>query len=233
MKRLTAIMTLALLACASLMASNALEVSRAVLSAAADDPLVINREFRVSMGQRLEFDLDTGGGIEVTGWDNEMVSVEVYKGGSDGADSRVDFQQTASGIRITSEYVGKRHSYNTDIRFTVRVPRRFDLDFNSMGGSLSVCGVEGRIGGRTMGGSLHLNNLKGDVNLETMGGSITLTNSEVNGKVGTMGGRVLIENVLGDVRGSTMGGEVVRRNNGNGAGRSAGTECAPTRRRNR
>ena len=64
-----------------------------------------------------------------------------------------------------------------------------------MGGGIHVCGVEGRISGKTMGGGLDLNNLGGTINLLTMGGGITLTNSEIEGKVETMGGRVLIENV--------------------------------------
>jgi hypothetical protein len=198
-------------------------------SAVQGQPQRINREFRASMGQKLEFEIETGGSIEVTGWDNPLISVEVYKGGRDGADCRVDFQETASGLRITSEYVGRGHNYSTNISFVVRVPKRFDLEFDSMGGGISICGVEGRFSGKTMGGGLTLNNLKGDIDLQTMGGRINLTNSEVEGRVETMGGRVLIENVVGDVRGSTMGGDVVRRNNGTRAGRTSEAECAPAR----
>lgn len=227
MKRIIAMMTLALLVCGGLLTSSITgAVARAALSAGAnDDPQRINREFRAAMGQKLEFDLDTGGRIDVIGWDRELISVDVYKGGRDGADTRIDFQESASGLRITSEYVGRGHNYSTDISFVVRVPRRFDLEFDSMGGGIHICGVEGRINGKTMGGGLTLNNLKGDLNLQTMGGRITLTNSEVEGRVSTMGGKVLIENVVGDVRGSTMGGDVVRRNDGNRAGRTSEAQC--------
>ncbi|HEX8136733.1 MAG TPA: hypothetical protein VF544_03995 [Pyrinomonadaceae bacterium] len=196
-----------------------------------EQPQRINREFRAAMGQKLEFDLDTGGGIHVIGWDSPLISVEAYKGGRDGADCRIDFQETATGLRITSEYQGRERSFSTNISFVVRVPKRFDLDFDSMGGGINICGVEGRITGKTMGGGLTLNNLAGELNLVTMGGGIRLTNSEVNGKVETMGGGVLIENVTGDVRGSTMGGRVVRRNTGDRAGRTPGAECAAPRAR--
>jgi hypothetical protein len=230
-KRVIAISTLALLFGIGLLSAPVSNRMSAARAASADDPQRINREFRAAMGQKLEFDLDTGGGIEVIGWDRELVSVEVYKGGRDGDDCRIDFNENSSGIRITSEYVGQGRNYSTNISFIVRVPKRFDLEFDSMGGSIRICGVEGRFSGRTMGGGLTLNNLKGDVRLSTMGGAITLTNSEVEGRVETMGGRVLIENVVGDVRGSTMGGDVVRRNNGNRAGRTSETECAPARSR--
>ena len=232
MKRVMMMIALALLVCGGLMGSSlyTVETQTTAHAASNDDPQRINREFKAAMGGRLEFDLDTGGRIEVIGWDRQLISVEVVKGGRDAAECRIDFQETGSGLRITSEYEGSGHSYSTNISFVVRVPRRFDLEFDSMGGGIHVCGVEGRISGKTMGGGLDLNNLGGTINLLTMGGGITLTNSEIEGKVETMGGRVLIENVQGDVRGSTMGGDVVRRNTGNRTGRTPETQCEPGRR---
>jgi hypothetical protein len=230
-KRFMAPCTLALLIGVGLLSSS---VSNPAMTASAsssqNDPQRIDREFRATMGQKLVFDLKTGGSVDVVGWDRELVSVEVYKGGSDAADCRIDFDETSNGITITSEYVGRRHGYSTNFSFVVRVPRRFDLEFDSTGGGISICGVEGRISGKTMGGSLTLNNLKGDIRLMTMGGAVTLSNSELNGTVETMGGGVLIENVSGNVRGTTMGGDVVRRNNGGRRGR-ASEDCATGERR--
>jgi len=234
MKRVMMMIALALLLCAALAGSSLYRVQTETMAhaAAIDDPQRINREFKASARGRLEFDLDTGGRIEVIGWDRQLISVEVLKGGRDAAECRIDFQETGSGLRITSEYEGSGHSYSTNFSFVVRVPRRFDLEFDSMGGGIHICGVEGRISGKTMGGGLDLNNLAGSINLLTMGGGITLTNSEIEGKVETMGGRVLIENVVGDVRGSTMGGDVVRRDTGNRVGRTPDAQCEPARSRN-
>jgi len=231
MKRVKQLIALALLFGGGLAASSLYrgEMATTARAASTGGQERINKEFRASAGQRLEFDLDTGGRIEVIGWDRPLISVEVVKGGRDADECRVDFQETGTGLKITSEYVGNGHNYSTNFSFVVRVPKRFDLDFDSMGGGIHICGVEGRISGKTMGGSLNLNNLGGTINLLTMGGAITLTNSELEGKVETMGGRVLIENVLGDVRGSTMGGDVVRRNTDNRAGRTPETQCEPSR----
>ena len=225
MKRLILIITLALLFGLPASSISGVMTTSASADRGEQNQQRINREFKASMGQKLEFDLGTGGSVDVMGWDREMISVEVIKGGRDAAECRVDFQETASGLRIVSEYEGRGHNYSTNFSFTVRVPRRFDLEFDSMGGGLYICGVEGRISGKTMGGGLTLNNLKGDINLLTMGGAISLTNSEVEGKVQTMGGRVLIENVVGDVHGSTMGGDVVRRNSADHTGRNTEIEC--------
>lgn len=229
MKRVMMMIALALLVCGGLAGSSLYTVETTAHAVANDDPQRINREFKASMGGRLELDLDTGGRIDVLGWDRELISVEVVKAGRDAAESRIDFQETGAGLKITSAYEGSSHSYSTSFSFVVRVPRRFDLEFDSMGGRIHICGVEGRISGKTMGGALDLNNLAGTINLLTMGGGITLTNSEIEGKVETMGGRVLIENVQGDVRGSTMGGDVVRRNTGTRTGRTPETQCEPSR----
>jgi hypothetical protein len=230
-KHITAMITLALLFLCGVVVSSVSDVTTTTAHAAGQEPQRINREFRAAMGQKLEFDLDTGGRIDVIGWDSPMISVEAVKGGRDGADCRIDFHETGSGLRITSEYQGQSHNVSTNISFLVRVPKRFDLEFDSMGGGINICGVEGRISGKTMGGGLTLNNIGGELRLLTMGGGITLTNSEVQGKVETMGGKVLIENVVGDVQGSTMGGQVVRRNTAARAGRTAESECALPRRR--
>jgi hypothetical protein len=230
-KKVTAVIALSLLILGGLAASSVSTVETSARAASAQEPQHINREFKAAMGQRLEFDLDTGGSINIIGWDSPMISVEAYKGGRDGADCRIDFQETASGLKITSEYQGRGHSYSTDISFVVRVPKHFDLEFDSMGGGINICGVEGRISGKTMGGGLTLNNIGGELNLMTMGGGIWLSNSDAEGKVETMGGGVVFENVSGGVHGSTMGGEVVRRNTGGRTGRTTETECAAPRRR--
>ena len=109
-KRVILIATFALLVCVGLTVSSVAGVARAARAANGDDPQRINREFRAAMGQKLEFDLDTGGRIDVIGWDRELISVEVFKGGRDAAECRIDFQETASGLRITSEYEGRGHS---------------------------------------------------------------------------------------------------------------------------
>ncbi|MEK6570385.1 MAG: hypothetical protein AABZ61_03385, partial [Bacteroidota bacterium] len=172
----------------------------------------IEKEFKVAMGKRLDVDLKTGGSIDISGWDKELLTVKVYLRGTDKEESKVEFNEDPSGVQIYSHYAKKRRSHSTDVRLEIKVPNRFDLDLHTMGGGISIAGVEGEINGKTMGGKLELTGLKGRVDLSTMGGGITATNSELDGKVSTMGGEVLIQDVKGNLKGSSMGGKVIYKN---------------------
>jgi hypothetical protein len=168
----------------------------------------VQKSFNVSPGQKITFKLRTGGSIQVTGWDQPVVTVDYETRGRDVNDSKVDIKQTSQGIEISSSH----DSNSSKLHLNVKAPRQFDIDVDTMGGGITVSNIEGKISGKTMGGALSLSDLKGEVNLTTMGGSITLTNSEVDGKLLTMGGKVLFQDVVGDVKGSSMGGDVVYKN---------------------
>lgn len=200
----------------------------AAAAAPAQDARQIDKQFQIGSGKTLDIDLETGGSLDIRGWDQESVSVRASLGGRDGAASAVEFDETASGLQIQSRYEGGRRNYSTDIRFDIKVPRRFNVEFNTMGGGVRISDVEGRMNGETMGGALDLSNLKGQLSLSTMGGNITLKQSQVDGKVSTMGGEVLIEDVTGDVKGSSMGGKVIYKNVTNGRGVSTGSEVRIT-----
>ncbi len=189
----------------------------------------VERQFNVGAGKRLDVDLKTGGAIEITGWDNDSVTVATTMRGRDAGETDLSFTETAAGLEIRSRYIGpRRRHYSSDVSLEIKVPRRFDLQLDTMGGDIRITSVEGDIRGKTMGGSLKLSDLKGALNLTTMGGPITLKQSQVNGKVSTMGGEVLLEDVTGDVKGSSMGGKVVYKNVTNSRGQSTGEEVKIT-----
>ena len=121
----------------------------------------------------------------------------------------LDMDQHGNDIKVM---VGADGNSNEDLKFNVTVPRKFDLDLTTMGGSLFVDKVEGKMDGETMGGSIELSNLKGKIKFTTMGGDIDLKDSDVDGKVSTMGGEVTFNNIIGDVDGSSMGGDVIYKN---------------------
>jgi len=171
-----------------------------------------HQEFQVSSGQRLLINIESGGAISVSGWDKEVVSLDVDRRGRDDDECTVEAQRTGSGVEISSRYEGYRHSSRTELKFIVHVPKSFDLDVETTGGAISIDNVSGKIEGRTMGGALDFTQLKGTLHFETMGGKISLTKSEVDGEVSTNGGSVLLEDVVGNVKGHSMGGKVIYRN---------------------
>ena len=166
----------------------------------------IERKFEISSGSKVEIDLNTGGSINITGWEQELVQVtaEVEY---DINDYRIDFKERSSRLSIDVSYAGRgRHS--GDVEITVYVPRRTDLELETMGGDITIDNIEGEIDGETMGGELDLSNLKGKIELTTMGGDIDVRDSDLDGEVKTMGGDITFRDVSGDVEGSTMGGDV-------------------------
>lgn len=164
----------------------------------------------VSPGGTLTVRLRTGGSLEVEVWDQNVAEVTVHGAESCG-DCNLRIEPDSKGVRISSDYPHRRN-HSSHLEFDVRLPRRFNIDLDSMGGGLEVYGLDGSIRGRTMGGGLHFEDLHGKLDLTTMGGDVTLRDSEVDGQVTTMGGRVLFERVRGDVRGKSMGGQVIYRN---------------------
>jgi DUF4097 and DUF4098 domain-containing protein YvlB len=168
----------------------------------------IEREFVVSMGKRLEVELLTGGSIEISGWPKECVSVVARLGGWNWRNCAIKFDESASGLRISSSSAGNHQLIDPFIALEIKVPNRFDINIISRGGDLELDGISGLFEGVTNGGSLSLTNLKGKLNLKTLGGDITLTSSEVSGEVHTNGGQVFIKDVIGGVKGFSQAGHV-------------------------
>ncbi len=156
--------------------------------------------------------MNTGGSVSITGWDKNEVVVDASINGQDKDNCRVEVNQPSSGIEIRSTYKDEFGSHNGRSHYEIKVPKKFNIMLQTMGGGIEISEVEGKMTGRTMGGRIDLSNLKGYVEFSTMGGGISLTDSEIDGKLSTMGGNVLIENVKGNISGSTMGGKVISRN---------------------
>jgi DUF4097 and DUF4098 domain-containing protein YvlB len=167
------------------------------------------KEFSVKPGKKLTVDVQTGGSLEISGWEKSSVKFIVNFRGSRFEEDILDFYQDDEGVRME---VTDGEYNNIGLDFEIQVPSKFDLDINTMGGNIMISGVEGVITGQTMGGSLNLDNLKGKLKMTTMGGEIVLKEAEVDGNLKTMGGEVLFEDVVGDIEGTSMGGAVTFRN---------------------
>lgn len=179
-----------------------------LLTAAADKNGT--EEFRMSSGGELVLDLKTGATVEITGTGGSTVSVSYEMECTPECD--IAFEEDGDRLSVTTRYATSTRNQSSNVDLRIEVPRRFDLKLNSMGGGLSIDGVEGKFTGKTMGGEIVLHDVWGEAGLKTMGGKITLTDSELDGSLETMGGEVLFENVVGDVRGKSMGGNVRYKN---------------------
>jgi hypothetical protein len=180
----------------------------------------LESDFNIPTGKKLNLQLKTGGSVNITGWDKEVVSIKLTANGPDWKDCKFEAKETPDVLEIVARYQGSRNSYSTSLHFEIKVPKKLDIQIESAGGALRIIDVAGDLRGRTMGGNLELENVGGEVNLTTMGGNVILLSSEVNGKVQTMSGQVHIEDVTGNIQGSSMSGEVKYINVTNSEGRA-------------
>jgi DUF4097 and DUF4098 domain-containing protein YvlB len=197
-----------------------------LLAALVSVPIVadqVEERFETSPGDLLEVDLETGGSLEIRGWDQNVVLVQATSQDGDGDGQEISIVKTSGGVLVEAESTrkwGRGDSHGYDV--TINVPRVYDLEIETMGGDIEVYDVEGDLEGETMGGDLRLSGLKGKLEFETMGGDIELRDSDVDGEIETMGGEVIVENVIGDVDGSSMGGNVTYKNVTRRSGESSG-----------
>lgn len=94
------------------------------------------------------------------------------------------------------------------MEYQVKVPREFNTDLSTSGGSISVGDLKGEVKAQTSGGSLNFGRIDGPVTGNTSGGSITLAGGRGRAVVHTSGGSIKITEVAGDVDASTSGGSI-------------------------
>lgn len=192
-------------------------VAGAVAQVAAAEPQSGTREFKAAAGGKLTLDLESGGSVKIAGTGGSSVVVTYKLSCTPGCE--INFEPSGSDVKVATRFERSSSHQNADVDLDIRVPSRFDVALDSMGGGLSIDGVTGTFTGETKGGEITLHAVEGDAKLKTMGGAISVTDSTLDGSLHTMGGRVTIENVVGDVKGSSMGGDVryknVRRKDGN------------------
>ncbi|MBU1096796.1 MAG: hypothetical protein KKB34_09975 [Bacteroidetes bacterium] len=182
-----------------------------------------NKEFKVKSGLTLKLDLKIGSDIQVESWNKEIVSINARIGGRSAKDIKVEFNETSDGIEVEASYEGNNNR-NSDGMFTIKVPSKFNVNFSTMGGDVSLTGIDGLLSGKTMGGELILRNLNGELELTTMGGDIELSESDVDGFVKTMGGDISFDNVTGNIDAKSMGGDIKQKNVKRRSGETIGNE---------
>lgn len=168
----------------------------------------MEKELKAAYGQKLSIDLQTGGLLNISGWDKEMIWVKAYLDGKDSPDCKVDVLESAGGVKIVSLYAGGLHSHSTDFKFEIKMPEKFDIEIDSSGGGINIANLVGTVEGQTGGGRLTITRAKGNVRLSTGGGDISVSHSNLDGSVSTGGGQIVFEDVAGSVKGFTGGGKV-------------------------
>jgi len=182
----------------------------------------VKKSFQVGVGGRLTLETDIGS-VEVQSRDGNTLDVEVLFQERHGGRRRmedfledfdIDFQQRGNDVFVKAEYLRDRSGFWDSIgryvrvEFRVTVPRKYNVDLQTSGGSISVDDLEGEVMAKTSGGSLEFGRIKGSVRGRTSGGSIDLEECDGRVDVETSGGSIDIGKVRSDVRAHTSGGGI-------------------------
>jgi hypothetical protein len=177
-------------------------------------------------GGRLIVDVDFGT-IDVSAGPDDKVSVAAHrKIDSDNdaqekeyfASTPVTVNKEGNTITIRARRQNKDKSLNwsgrcsMDARYTVRVPKSFNSELRTGGGTIMVAEITGTLSADTSGGKLKFTKLKGPTGATTSGGSIELNACEGPLKVDTSGGRIEAIDGNGTLDARTSGGSIVVRN---------------------
>ncbi|TQV72089.1 DUF4097 domain-containing protein [Aliikangiella marina] len=169
----------------------------------------IEREFSVATGGQLVIDSDRGS-IEIESWNNDQVDVEVRKSASSQSkldDFRVEIENRGDNVYINGD--GDGWNSNVRVKYIVKVPKKYNLDLKTGGGSIKVDDMAGNIKLHTSGGSLKIGNVDGgNVDAHTSGGSIKVGDVKGNLKVDTSGGSIRLGHVTGKATVDTSGGSI-------------------------
>ena len=177
-----------------------------------EDDKKLNKEFNVKPGGKLNLDLNTGGSIQIEGWEKDVVKVAATINGDDAEDVEFTIDQNGNDVNVTSKYKTREKSRSVDVKLFVTIPKKYNVDYQTMGGTVLISKAEGSFEGQTMGGEIKLSSLKGKVEMKTMGGGINIKNCDLDGKVETMGGAIDVDDLVGTVNLSTMGGSIKQSN---------------------
>lgn len=177
------------------------------------------KSFSVKPNGWLELRADFGS-VEVRSWPQNEVKVEVLKW-VEGRhrrsakelfeDYEIRYTETARGVSIVAEMRSQGFGRNNDglqVEFRISVPKQYNLDLNTSGGSISVDDLIGEVRVETSGGSLSLGRIEGPVDANTSGGSIDLRQAKGKVLARTSGGSINVGEVSGEVDVETSGGSI-------------------------
>jgi hypothetical protein len=160
-----------------------------------------NRKFervvKTSPGEELVLDLQSGGAVNVHGWDQDTVRVRVQLDGDHWRDAQVSIDATPTGVHLQSSAASHGASTPANNRFDILVPHRYGLSLSSTGGELTIADVEGTFHGSTRGGRISIDRARGHAELSTGGGEVHVAESDLTGSVTTADGAVNVWHVSG------------------------------------
>ena len=175
----------------------------------------LSHEFEVSPGGTLKV-VAQGASVNIETGSASRVEIEIARHGD--SEDRIlrdyDIDVRREGDRIVVEAERRRLSdrlfgfFKRSLEIDVVLPRRFDVEITTSGGSIEIAELQGTVDATSSGGSLRFDAIGGEVNARTSGGSIIIEECTGNTNVRTSGGSIRINDARGAVNATTSGGSV-------------------------
>jgi len=189
-------------------------------------------QFLGAAEERVEksFDVRPGGTLFV---DTRSGSIEVLTHNKDVVDIEITFKSKFAGESKLTKYMKEMDlKFGTEgddvhivlekeddsifsgwwkglnVRFDIKVPKTYNVNLETSGGSIHVGDLDGTVYSHTSGGSLKFGKITGKVRGKTSGGSIRLEGCMGPVEVKTSGGSITIGEVKGQVQAHTSGGSI-------------------------
>ncbi len=205
----------------------------AVASASALTEEKVDQKRDVTPGGKLVVDVDFGT-IDVTGGDTKQVIVNAERKISGASEAKEKEFLEAAPITVTQEgntvTVRARRpkgtggwlsswggSWNTEARYTITVPAKFNAQLDTSGGKILVSNLTGEVRANTSGGTLKFTKIQGPLKGDTSGGSINATDCDGEIQIETSGGKIEVGGGSGSLTASTSGGSIAVSNFGGSA----------------
>ncbi len=166
----------------------------------------VDRSFEVGEGGTLVVETDLGS-IEIQTANTQTAEVRVTKTGPRTDKFSVDFSHQGNDLTVNGNYT-KSMGRGPKVRFIITVPKRYNVNLTTSGGSISVDDLEGEVRTKTSGGSLSFGEIQGTVWGRTSGGSVSIGSCSADVDVHTSGGSISIGPVNGSVEADTSGGSI-------------------------
>ena len=189
-------------------------------AAAADTTGNLQKTFTVTPGGTIVIEADRGA-IEVTTGGDSQVSVQVDRKVTRASEAKatellashtVTFQQDGNRVTVKAKLPAASSARwfgpNLQVHYQVVVPKNFNLDLKTAGGSITVADLTGQVKAHTAGGSIKTGHTEGTVQVTTAGGSITIEAATGAIEARTAGGSVHVGEAGGTLLAETSGGSI-------------------------
>ena len=198
----------------------------------------VSRQIDAKSGEKLSVDVEFGA-VQVSAGSDDKVTLEVHR--------KIDFDDEAKekeyiantpvtiakdGNTVTIRSRGKEKNHwnfahqEMDAKYTIRVPKKFEIALHTDGGAVSVTDIignlkahtsggrmtfahlSGTLDGNTSGGAIDVEDCQGPIEIETSGGYIKVVDGKGSLNAHTSGGHVEVHNFAGDTEVKTSGGSL-------------------------